>query len=1023
MFKSRLFCLLVAISWALAAVGLVGPSALGDDKLVQTLTIEEVFGVAHPEQIIDFDLKQPVDAKNCRLVDDQGQEAAYQLIDGGNKLALLTDLPAGAVKSWKLLAGQPPLAQGDIEIREQPGYFEITNGLTGVRIFHGKPEEGRTPGPIQGLRLRSGNWTGTGGSYLRTPSKSTLQRVKEGLDWPYEKALGHQFGDVEAKSIRTEFLERGSLKTVVRVTYLLARPKQAAYRCTIEFLAGQPSLLVTEEARNVELTYELGLEENLAPDTARFRGIDPQRAGLGDETEAALAGDVALRTFVWDAWTNDGGVQVSAFRAADDVAGDLLGTFPGPTSRARGARAAGTFLMCQDSRVFLRMQLYHSLPKPAAPFRHNRYAWGIFMGQRGDVKPPDAIQPIDLERNRLAGINLNKIHRLSFDIPEPAGKFGSLYIPRAAVDKLIARIHADPDYRNFIYDAEPGFRPLLLLLDDPALHADPGGERMHKAAASITEKARETLRILVHEHGTEDKRVHNYEGVFKVINDFYLADQVLASPDASAEDKAQAARAIVLFAAIWSDDDHAPFQPDTHLNYGSENMPLTYLSFRDMFILYLARHPQFKHHLDDIVERTRRNLASQINEHGAHMGSMHYVEASFSALVNTMLQLKQAGVYDFFQNDGENGHRLTKFAEFVVASMTPWEPRYGVRKFISTGDSACESSDSYGVLGTAFAGSNAKLSRRLMGAWRQNGKRHQSMFGSSVLKIDDTLPDAEPEMGSIDIPGYYSIFRAGWGTPQETALWFINGDWYRDHKHAGDGGEIILYALGAPLSLDPGSMYSPRLALAEHHSVVHGGGASPRERTFTKLANGGYATTTFNLQPEQETGTEWKRAVSLAMLADDQPVIAVQDTFSRDAERTCQFNLMSQGTAEVTRLTDEIERISVKGQAWPLHPTQGIDWDIFVISTVPRQIDWSELSHQWNPVVEMNEFAQANGRDFEETQQVLRLTGRGSFRTFIVPYLKGQKPDDLSASLTDGTVTVTAAGKIVIFRLVGSFDK
>ena len=59
----------------------------------------------------------------------------------------------------------------------------------------------------------------------------------------------------------------------------------------------------------------------------------------------------------------------------------------------------------------------------------------------------------------------------------------------------------------------------------------------------------------------------------------------------------------------------------------------------------------------------------------------------------------------------------------------------------------------------------------------------------------------------------------GWGTPNETVAWFVNGGFYRDHA-SNDLGEAVVYALGAPLSLDFGTMYSPPSGGGFVHSVV-----------------------------------------------------------------------------------------------------------------------------------------------------------------------------------------------------------
>ena len=62
--------------------------------------------------MIDFDLQTPVNAGTSRLVDANGQEVAYQLLEGGKKLAVRTALASSTVRSRGVpvitLAGEKP---------------------------------------------------------------------------------------------------------------------------------------------------------------------------------------------------------------------------------------------------------------------------------------------------------------------------------------------------------------------------------------------------------------------------------------------------------------------------------------------------------------------------------------------------------------------------------------------------------------------------------------------------------------------------------------------------------------------------------------------------------------------------------------------------------------------------------------------------------------------------------------------------------------------------------------------------
>src|SRR5688572_26039616 len=125
------------------------------------LTLREAFGVAHADQVVDFDLPAPVDAAATSVIGPVGKPVAFQVLRG-NRLAVRTDLPAGATRTWHVVPGSPPApAESDVREAHAGDYIDITNGLTGVRIpntWEGASSD-EVPAPVQGIRWRDGSWT------------------------------------------------------------------------------------------------------------------------------------------------------------------------------------------------------------------------------------------------------------------------------------------------------------------------------------------------------------------------------------------------------------------------------------------------------------------------------------------------------------------------------------------------------------------------------------------------------------------------------------------------------------------------------------------------------------------------------------------------------------------------------------------------------------------------------------------------------------------------------------------------
>ncbi len=93
-----LLAALSSLAWALLAGG-------GEREPVASFTVREHFGVSHPPQVIDFDLAKPCTMENVHVLGPSGEPVAFQLLDGGRRLAVVADLPAGAERTWRLMPG------------------------------------------------------------------------------------------------------------------------------------------------------------------------------------------------------------------------------------------------------------------------------------------------------------------------------------------------------------------------------------------------------------------------------------------------------------------------------------------------------------------------------------------------------------------------------------------------------------------------------------------------------------------------------------------------------------------------------------------------------------------------------------------------------------------------------------------------------------------------------------------------------------------------------------------------------
>jgi len=313
-----------------------------------------------------------------------------------------------------------------------------------------------------------------------------------------------------------------------------------------------------------------------------------------------------------------------------------------------------------------------------------------------------------------------------------------------------------------------------------------------------------------------------------------------------------------------------------------------------------------------------------------------------------------------------------------------------------------------------------------------------------------------PQLASINIPGYHSVERFNFGTPNETALWFINGDFYQvgGHRHYDDG-QVSIYAQSAPLSIDfNANLYYPETpGRFIHNSIVYDtelpqlwsadqpvlGDVStlmqnPTNTEFASFQASTHAAATFTAAD----GTVWTRAVRTMNFDPAYPIIYVTDQFagpSAATGKTLTWNLMATGpvatpagavtpatrfsagcqwtagalpsNGNVFGLTAGLQHFTFTGIPWPQHPAGGINWDLFTLANdATGQFLIGNWGHGCQSSTEGSEFQQANGLPFAETQHILRVHDNGPLTTILMPWAKTAQPAR--------TVTEQACGTQVV---------
>ncbi|MHB9024909.1 MAG: hypothetical protein ACYC7E_12160 [Armatimonadota bacterium] len=678
-----------------------------------------------------------------------------------------------------------------------------------------------------------------------------------------------------------------------------------------------------------------------------------------------------------------------------------------------------------------------------------RYSWGLFTGSKDDLADPYQVQPIARQMNIHAGINLQKMVHWQLDFPDPKKGYGSPFADKAVVQRMIEKLRADKGgkhgggYYQYLYNAESYSRPLI------DMWADSTGIEVANAVAGIVEAARSLLDGYVNGDGIYDMHCHYWHGGLAMSGKALWGDQVLASQFITPGERAKVKAALALFGNILWDEDYVPLNGQAWVNLGTENMPVQQIGYRRLYTMMLAEHPTMRARALSVADEAVKTARGIVNESGAEIGCVHYIAASFAPTLMTLLQVKGLGLTDPFKTEP----RLGKFADFFMHFQTPPEIRFGAeRKNISTGDGPTESSEMFGMLGTGLRDADPDRAAKAMWSWHAGGKPHSGFFGTTLLMIDEDAPTKDPQLGNAAFPGYYAVLRHGWGTPNETALWLLSGDFYRDHRHHDRGG-VIMYALGVPLSLDWGPQYAPHTPGGIMHSVVLPESmlGQPWDQDVKNLGSGGswggstlkdfagFKASAFARGVMASGKTQWTRETYSLHPNEAYPILVLRDRFEGEqanAAKVFTLNLMAEGPVQTPAgpvtppartwgdgYNDKIAHESPSaGQVFALpaglnkliftgatfgtkeKPTLGIDFDLYTVSDEAQQAHIGNWADNWVGGAS-GAFQRVNGRPYEERQHILRIRGTGEFTTLILPYRKGQ-PRETQVTREGGLVIV-----------------
>ncbi|MEP6714076.1 MAG: hypothetical protein ABJC09_00800 [Terriglobia bacterium] len=670
--------------------------------------------------------------------------------------------------------------------------------------------------------------------------------------------------------------------------------------------------------------------------------------------------------------------------------------------------------------------------------------WGIWVSTQADLLAPGLHQPIADEQNSLTGINLSRLYTYQFTYPDPPGGWKWQYLSTDSASRLVGLVRNGTStcgsancYYNLLKNSEtsPWGSALLNMWQGNSTAS------VQAALNTAAQIARNIVQTLANGDNRFDGPLGYYQLGLSTSPETAVLNAILMDSNSTAAQRTTAKAILALFGSLFWDNDWWPIDNNTGSSVGLANQIQQYLQYRTQAAAAAPSNPFFAALSATASAYPVNDFAASFSATGAAAASTHYQSAFFEPLILNYLSSSLNGGLSM------TDPKWAAYANWELSIQTPPEPRFGnIRKGYSNGDGNTESDVRTGMLATALYPVNPALAGNLIWAWQQSNSptvlTEDSQFVTTLVAIDPTIPAIAPQLGSINVPGYHSAERHNFATPNETAVWFINGGFYSigGHRHADDG-QVSIYAHTAPLAIDwNANLYSPETpGRFMHNSVVFDSelnrlwsadntGLADVPGLLKNPTNTEFAaftkSTTSSADFTAGDGTTWTRTVRTMNFNPSYPVIYVKDSFAgpgAGAAKTLTWNLMATGAVDtpvgavtpttrfssgcqsppaalpsngtVSGLAQGLNQFSFTGAIWPRHETQGINWDLYsVASTSNQQFMIGNWGHGCHDSRDAAEYKAANGTSFAEVQHILRLHDTGGFDTVILPYRKTETP-------------------------------
>ncbi len=987
-------------------LALLSPAPAHAQNAVATFSLADHLKHAWTNELVFF----PVDAavwgrKDLALLGPDGKPAPHQWAtaeqapNGKASVAFNANVPEFGKARHSLVTGTPPAPLDEPRVSETPHTFELVNGHLGLRL---RKSLKAGEGPIAGIRLGSGTWTGD----------STLTEAPA------------------IKSYATEITARGPLFADLVCRIVFADDGRWSLRFRMK--SGEPVILVAEDFdapgggtfgvtlggetfRPTQLLYRAGMYPNIGmvsvanlPAAGHAYTLEPWLHWWSAERQGNWFGLFTPSPLVppaggpAEARPNDPLAELKLDGAPAkpapgaparprDPSSDMLvvgvlrpslWVTPGPEWRGKAKQAGGSVSATTKAGVTTlhlpvlggaRHWLLGAIDKQAS-------AAALLLKDRR-VAPP--AQQLLIKHGIFP---LDEVKDMVLDWTGDHDNHPRLYLRKQDLPALKARLTPNPVMLRKWTVEQPINK---YYLDEPIQEfIASGNAQLGKLMAA---KGAEFLQFCVDRYVAQDSQVmigtapHTQTLIISALN---LLDAVLGTDVVSpAERRRLLAQIAFLGYVVNSHDFWSPARGFS----ANPNMTTTVANFQAAIGCMIPSHPRAKEWSQRGLTELRRQLREWSAEDGGWLEAPHYAMTSFDFMLGSFLMAANAGFGDDVYAD-----RMRKVIEWFASIVTPRDSRTGgFRHQPPIGNTYHgEPTGLFGVVAGLWKDRDPAFAARMQALHEEGGSfgnlgtgwDFPTMSGYRFLLTRHGVPPKSAPYGSAAFAQNGAVLRSGMGSARETYLHLIAGQHHEHYDY--DSGSIMLYGKGRVLADDWG--YLGRHPDKWHSlltSGAAGGGGLMHLDAFAPAAAFDYVS---------GKKDAWRRQIGFVKDADPNgpAFFLVRDTHAADTPATWRLWL----TTGIAGDGDKKKwptpgAVTLNATGATLSGMDDVDMDIFFPNAAALGL---KLEPATLRVSTGNWLGSIEPVSNSQTALIATLKGRGAVVALLYPRLKTEPPPAVS---------------------------